>query len=116
MKKKQVNLYKSLLLLIGILFLGITLSCSNNIQNVRDFLKDTHQHSYSSDWTSDASGHWHSATCEHKGEVTDKAKHTFGDWTTTKEATCTQEGKKTVYCTVCEYEKEETITTSTTRI
>jgi len=109
MKKKQVNLYKSLLLLIGILFLGITLSCSNNIQNVRDFLKDTHQHSYSSDWTSDASGHWHSATCEHKGEVTDKAKHTFGDWTTTKEATCTQEGKKTVYCTVCEYEKEETI-------
>ena len=42
MKKKQVNLYKSLLLLIGILFLEITLSCSNNIQNVRDFLKDTH--------------------------------------------------------------------------
>ena len=28
--------------MIGILFLGITLSCSNNIQNVRDFLKDTH--------------------------------------------------------------------------
>ena len=107
MKKKQVNLYKSLLLLIGILFLGITLSCSNNIQNVRDFLKDTHAtdegskihtHTYSEAWTSDASGHWHAATCEHTEEKSGFAEHTYGDWE--KAATNNNVVKK---CIVCEH-------------
>ena len=67
-----------------------------------------HEHTYSEDWTRDATHHWHVSTCGH--EVTEgKAEHSFGDWTTTKEASCTQEGKKIVYCTVCEYEKKETI-------
>lgn len=52
-----------------------------------------HEHTYSEDWTSDATHHWHVSTCGH--EVTEgKAEHSFGDWTTTKEASCTQEGKK----------------------
>ena len=70
---------------------------------------EIHIHTYSEAWTKDETNHWHAATCGHTTEVSGKAEHSFGDWTTTKEATCAQEGKKTVYCTVCEYEKEETI-------
>ena len=78
------------------------------IGDVYLYAKWIHVHTYSEDWTSDEENHWHAATCGH--DVTeDKTAHTFGNWTTTKEATCTQEGKKTVYCTVCLYEKEETI-------
>ncbi len=50
-----------------------------------------HEHTYSDKWSSDASNHWHAATCEHKDEVKDKAGHTFGE-----------DGK----CTVCGYETE----------
>ena len=68
---------------------------------------EIHIHTYSEAWTKDETNHWHAATCGHKDEVIDKAAHTFGDWTITKEATCTQEGKKIVYCTVCLYEEKE---------
>ena len=111
MKKKQVNLYKSLLLLIGILFLGITLSCSNNIQNVRDFLKDTHQHSYSSDWTSDSSGHWHACSC---GEKTEFAEHSFGEYVSNKDATTEKDGTKTRTCSECG--REDTVTDEGSKI
>ena len=70
---------------------------------------EIHIHTYSEAWTKDETNHWHAATCGHTTEVSGKAEHSFGDWTTTKEATCAQEGKKPVYCTVCEYETEETI-------
>jgi len=68
-----------------------------------------HVHTFATEWTIDSRGHWKAATCEHTSEVSKFGEHSFGDWTITKEPTCTQEGKKTVYCTVCLYEKEETI-------
>ena len=55
---------------------------------------DRHEQSFSKDWTSNATDHWHAATCEHTTEVSGKAKHTFGDWTVTKEATEEAEGSK----------------------
>ena len=65
-------------------------------------------HNYSETWTSDEINHWHAATCGH--EVTDsKAAHTFGDWTITKAATCTEEGTKTGTCKVCKKEVTEKI-------
>ena len=30
---------------------------------------DRHEHSFSKDWTSDATDHWHAATCGHAEEV-----------------------------------------------
>ena len=33
---------------------------------------DSHEHSFSSDWSSDATNHWHAATCEHTEEVSEK--------------------------------------------
>ena len=70
---------------------------------------DRHEHSFSKDWTSNATDHWHAATCEHTKEVSDKAKHTFGDWTVTKVATEEAEGSKERSCTVCEYKETEAI-------
>ena len=67
-----------------------------------------HKHTYSADWTKDATHHWHASTCGH--EVTDsKAAHSFGDWTTTKEATEEAEGSKERTCTVCGYTATEVI-------
>ena len=67
-----------------------------------------HTHKFATDWTKDETHHWHAATCGH--DVTDsKAEHTFGNWTTTKEATEEAEGSKERTCTVCEYKVTESI-------
>jgi len=36
-----------------------------------------HKHTYSEDWTSDETYHWHKATCEHSKEISGKAEHKF---------------------------------------
>ncbi len=41
-----------------------------------------HTHIFSEKWASDGENHWHAATCEHKTEISDKAAHIFGEWTT----------------------------------
>ena len=67
-----------------------------------------HTHKFASEWTSDETNHWHASTCGH--EVTEcKTAHTFGDWITTKTATCTEEGSKTGVCEVCKKEVTEKI-------
>lgn len=38
-----------------------------------------HEHTYSDEWSSNETYHWHEATCEHTGEVSGKEKHTFID-------------------------------------
>ena len=70
---------------------------------------DRHEHSFSKDWTSDATDHWHAATCEHTKEVSGKAAHTFGEWKTTVEATEETEGKKEHSCSVCSYKEEQSL-------
>ena len=68
-----------------------------------------HTHKFSSDWISDATDHWHAATCEHTKEVSGKAAHTFGEWKTTVEATEETEGKKEHSCSVCSYKEEQSL-------
>ena len=70
---------------------------------------DRHEHSFSKDWTSDATDHWHAATCGHTKEVSGKATHTFGEWTVTKAATEEAEGSRARSCTVCGYTATEAI-------
>lgn len=70
---------------------------------------DRHEHSFSKDWTSDATDHWHAATCEHTKEVSGKTAHTFGEWTVTKAATEEAEGSRARSCTVCGYTATEAI-------
>ena len=71
--------------------------------------KLNHTHKFSSDWTSNATDHWHAATCEHAEEVSGKAAHTFGEWETTVKATKENEGKKERICSVCSYKEEQSI-------
>ena len=68
-----------------------------------------HTHSFSTDWTKDETYHWHAATCGHTTEVSEKAAHSFDDWTVTKEATEEAEGSKEQSCTVCGYTATEVI-------
>ena len=68
--------------------------------------KLAHTHKFATDWTKDETNHWYAATCGH--DVTDsKAAHSFGEWTVTKEATCTENGERKTTCTICGYEKTE---------
>ena len=61
----------------------------------------THIHTFSAEWSSNDTHHWHAASCEHTNEVSDKAGHTFGDWITDQEATEETAGVKHHVCTVC---------------
>jgi len=64
-------------------------------------------HSYSTDWTSDGSGHWHACTvCGDKG---DYAGHQLTEWATTKEPTCTEPGEEKRSCPTCGYEETREI-------
>ena len=36
-----------------------------------------HEHSYATEWSSDAENHWHDATCKHEEEKSDLAAHTY---------------------------------------
>ena len=67
--------------------------------------KLAHTHKFATNWTKDETHHWHAATCGHTTEVSEKAEHTFGNWTTTKEATEEAEGSKEHVCTVCNYKE-----------
>ena len=64
-------------------------------------------HKFAKEWTKDGTYHWHAATCEHTTEVSGKVTHTFGEWTVTKAATCTEKGEKKTTCTTCGYEETE---------
>jgi len=68
-----------------------------------------HTHKFSDELTYDETNHWYAATCEHTEEKKDLAEHTFGEWEIAKEATEESEGSKKQVCSVCKYEKTETI-------
>ncbi len=70
---------------------------------------DHHDHTFSPDWTKDATHHWHAATCEHKDKVRDMAEHTFGQWQVKQEPTAEKEGLKVRSCDVCGFEQSKTI-------
>ncbi len=68
---------------------------------------EAHTHTFDEkEWKSDATGHWHPATCGHTGEKGGFASHTFGDWKV-EEASATV--KKVVeVCEECHYAQEVT--------
>ena len=68
-----------------------------------------HKHSYSTEWSKDATHHWHQATCEHTEEVMDKAEHAWNQGEVTTEATIDAAGVKTYTCTECGQTKTEEI-------
>lgn len=71
--------------------------------------EEEHEHTFAEEWTSDETGHWHKATCEHSEEVSDFAEHSFDEGKVTLEPTDSNEGEKTFTCTVCGFKKIEKI-------
>ena len=65
---------------------------------------EVHTHTFDTKWTYDETYHWHVATCGHAEKVSDKAVHTFGEWTVTKKATEDAEGVKERSCS-CSYKE-----------
>lgn len=72
-----------------------------------DHSQSSHEHVASGEWQSDASQHW--KVCAEDNEKVDVADHTFGEWVTDNDATCTEKGKKHKECSVCGYKVEEEI-------
>ena len=70
---------------------------------------DEHQHSFSNEWTSNETHHWHSSTCEHTDEIADKGEHTWDEGKVTTPASCSQAGVMTYACTTCQATKQEDI-------
>ena len=71
MKTKRILFIAITVILIVTLAIVAFVACDGNSG-------DGHQHTFSQDWTSDETYHWHPATCEHTDEMGDKAEHTFG--------------------------------------
>ncbi len=63
---------------------------------------DEHRHTFSTEWASDDTYHWHAATCEHTEETLEKAEHTSSDWIVDVAATTQAAGSRHKECTVCE--------------
>ncbi len=64
-----------------------------------------HIHVYG-EWESDTVSHWQECEC---GEKEGIGEHTFGEWSTTKEATEDAEGSKARSCDTCGYEETASI-------
>ena len=66
-------------------------------------------HSYSDEWTSDDTHHWHASTCGHTSETLGKETHHWDAGVVTKQPTETTEGEKTYTCDVCQKTKVDSI-------
>ncbi len=68
-----------------------------------------HNHTFADTWTSDATHHWHAATCTHEGEIADKAERDWNEGVQTLDPTCSKVGAMTFTCKVCNATKNEDI-------
>ena len=64
-------------------------------------------HTPEENWRNDETNHWHK--CTGCSEILDKATHTYGEWTVTKQPTATESGEKERTCSVCGYKQIETV-------
>lgn len=67
-----------------------------------------HTHKFATDWSSDATNHWHAATCGHDVKQ-NEAAHTWDEGKVTTAPTEAADGVKTYACTICGKTKTESI-------
>ena len=63
-------------------------------------------HDVSAEWSYDTDNHWHA--CKGCDELSGEAEHSYGEWTTVKEATETEEGEKQRAC-ACGYTQTQIV-------
>lgn len=71
--------------------------------------EEEHTHQFSTEWAIDATDHWHSASCEHTTEISDKAPHSWGEPVLSTSPTCKDAGVNTYTCIVCSATKTEAV-------
>ena len=64
-------------------------------------------HAYGNEWVYDSENHW--KVCTVCDSIADKASHVWSDWTITKKATHSTDGKRERTCSECGYKMSETI-------
>lgn len=90
-KMKKAKWFATVLVVVSIILCAI--GCANETV-------PPHEHTFATEWESDATNHWHKSTCGH--EVVDgKDAHTFGDYVSNNDATTEADGTKTRECSVC---------------
>lgn len=72
-----------------------------------------HEHQWSTEWKHDDTHHWHDCTAadcpvSSNAEKGGYGEHQFGEWTTVKEATATEDGSRERQC-ACGYKQTEVI-------
>ncbi len=66
-------------------------------------------HSYSKEWTTSATHHWHMPTCSHTTEVQGKESHVFGEWVVLTPASCLNAGEQQRICKTCDYVEKDVV-------
>lgn len=85
-------------ILLGSLIAAILIGCAQPES------EPPHVHTFSEAWTTDATSHWHAATCEHTTEVSGKADHQFPEtWILVTAATEEAAGLEERFCDICNY-------------
>lgn len=100
---------QKLLSMFVLIFLTLISACSVQAGNPDDqpTKNPPHDHTYSSDWKSDDSYHWHEATCGHKNETSGKELHQWDEGTLSKEETVDNPPESTFVCEICDKTKIE---------
>ena len=94
MKKKIINRIAKLILSMTTTICVIAMfSCAQP--------EPPHVHTFSDTWTTDATSHWHAASCGRTEHNEDVAEHTEDSGTVTTAVTITTAGIKTYKCTAC---------------
>ena len=104
MKKKIINRIAKLILSMTVAICAIgMIGCAQP--------EPPHLHTFSNDWTTDDTAHWHAATCEHSEEVKGEELHKFPEiWTEVAAATEEADGLEERFCEVCNYRAIQVIT------
>lgn len=83
--------------MVLVLSLAVLTACNNK------------KHDFSSKWEYDETSHWHECMTKKHSDVADKADHTFDAGIITTPPTEDAAGVKTLTCTVCGYQKTESV-------
>ena len=93
MKKRHVVIFLTMMIMLCLTFAA----CGKN------------KHEFKTEWSKDGEYHWHECVAKKHDDVSDKDKHKFDNGVITAAATLESEGVRTFTCTVCGYQKTETV-------